>query len=287
MSAGSFDVHVLDGFGSEPGAEIAIVFDQVVVVAAGNPEQVQLLIAFGVKRGKFLVEFRREAAGAEGADPGKFIEVTLRDVGIVENAGMGLENFWFAIAEWHDDEHRLGFALCDEVVEDDVGAANGGPSAGVVAIAVQEIQDGITLFGARVIAGWGVNEKVTMVADYRGLIKMVMNFAVRNAGDFPGKRWPGDVHFAGAIKEIWLGAVVGGVEEADAVGNEGVTVIIGSEWIGGDAPYALIIFLHGHGLGRAFDLNRNFFRVGIAEAKGDGVVGPNVGRNEWRRLGLR
>ena len=126
-----------------------------------------------------------------------------------------------------------------------------------------------------------------MVADYRRLIKVVMNFAMRNVGDFPGKRWPADVHFAGAIKEIWLGAVVGRIEEADAVGNEGVTVIIGSERIGGDAPYALIIFLHGHGLGRAFDLDGNFFRVGIAEAKGDGVVRPNVGRNDRKGGSLR
>jgi len=116
---------------------------------------------------------------------------------------------------------------------------------------------------------------------------MVMNFAVRNVGGFPGKRWPGDVHFIGAIKEIWLGAVVGRIEEADAVGNEGVTVIIGSESIGGDAPYALIIFLHGPGLGRAFDLNGNLFRVGRAEMEGDSIVGMNVGRNEWRRLSLR
>src|SRR5258708_34040125 len=105
---------------------------------------------------------------------------------------------------------------------------------------------------------------------------MVMNFAMGNVGGFPGKRWPGDVHFAGAIKEIWLGAVVGRIEEADAVGNEGVTVIIGSEWIGGEAPYALITFLHGHRLGKPFDLNGTFFRVGSAEAKGDGDVRRNV-----------
>src|SRR5260370_41923413 len=115
---------------------------------------------------------------------------------------------------------------------------------------------------------------------------MVMNFAMGSVGGFPGKRWPGDVHFIGAIKEIWLGAVVGRIEEADAVGNEGVTVIIGSERIGGDAPYVLIIFLHGHGLGRAFDLDGDFFRVGSTEMEGDGVVGMNVGRNEWRRGGL-
>src|SRR6266851_361429 len=116
---------------------------------------------------------------------------------------------------------------------------------------------------------------------------MVMNFAMGNVGGFPGKRWPGDMHFIGAIKEIWLGAVVGRIEEADAVGNEGVTVIIGRERIGGDAPYALIIFLHGHGLGRAFDLDGNFRCVGSTEMEGDGVVRMNLGRNERRPCSLR
>src|SRR6266403_1440938 len=111
---------MLDGFGSEPGAEIAIDLDQVVV---------------------------GEQSFA------KFIEVALRDVAIVENAGMGLENFWFAIAEGHNDEHGLGFALGDEIVEDDVGAADGGPAAGVITVPVQEIQGGISLFAARIVAG--------------------------------------------------------------------------------------------------------------------------------------
>ena len=83
----------------------------------------------------------------------KFIEVALRDVGIVEYARVGFENFWFAIAEWHNDEHGLGFALGDEVVKDDVSAADGGPAAGVIAVPVQQIQGGISLFAARIVAG--------------------------------------------------------------------------------------------------------------------------------------
>jgi len=120
--------------------------------------------------------------------------------------------------------------LRDEIVEDDVSAADGGPGLGVVAVAVEEIEDGISQFGARIVAGRSVNEKAAMIADYCGFVEVVMNFAVGNGGDFPGKRWrPGDVHLVGAIKEIWLDAVVGGIEEADAVGEEGVAVIIGSE----------------------------------------------------------
>src|SRR5437879_183556 len=84
-----------------------------------------------------------------------------------------------------------------------------------------------------------VNEKVAMVADYHGLIKVMMNFAVGNVCDFPGeRRRPGDVHFVGAIEKVWFGAVVGGIEKADAVGDEGVAVIIGSELLRGDGPEA-------------------------------------------------
>ena len=187
VGAGSFDVHVSDGFRGEPGSEIAIEFDQLVGGAAGDPEQMELLIGFGVERGKFFVEFGRDAAGAESANPGKFIqsiqageqrfraahgetgdsagvavlfdkicrfhlrdnfaeqslakfiEVALRDFATVEDAGVWLENFCFAVSERHDDNHGFGFALGDEIVQDDVGAPDCGPATGIVTEAVQEI----------------------------------------------------------------------------------------------------------------------------------------------------
>ena len=74
VGAGGFDAGVFDVFGGEPGAEFAIDVDEVVVGAAGNPEQAELPGGFGVERGEFLVEFFGDAAGAEGADPGKLIE---------------------------------------------------------------------------------------------------------------------------------------------------------------------------------------------------------------------
>jgi len=49
---------------------------------------------------------------------------------------------------------------------------------------------------------------------------MVMNFAVRNVRDFPGQRSRArDVQFVGAIEKIRLGAVVGRIEQAHAVGD--------------------------------------------------------------------
>ena len=95
----------------------------------------------------------------------KFVEIALGDSGIAEDSGVAFEHFWFAVAERHDDEHGLGFALRDEIVEDDVGAADGGPGAGVVAVAMQKIEDRISLLGARIVAGRGVNEVIAVVAD--------------------------------------------------------------------------------------------------------------------------
>ena len=106
------------------------------------------------------------------------------------------------------------------------------------------------MLAARIVAGRGVNEKVAMVADYGGVVEVVMNFAEGTGADFPGKRRrPGNVDFVGARKEIWLDAVVRGIEEADAVSHKCVAVIIGGERIRSEAPDALIVFLHGHWLG--------------------------------------
>src|SRR4030095_4600584 len=109
----------------------------------------------------------------------KLVKVSLGNRGIAKNSGIGRENFGLAITERHDDEHGLGFALRDETVEDHIAAADGGQSACVVAIAVQEIENWVSLFSARVIARRGVDKKVAIIADYAGLIEMAMNFAVR------------------------------------------------------------------------------------------------------------
>jgi len=59
------------------------------------------------------------------------------------------------------------------------------------------------LFGARIVFRRGVNVKITLVADDSRLIEMMMNFAVGNVGDFPGKGGrSGNVDFVGAIEEI-------------------------------------------------------------------------------------
>ena len=198
---------------------------------------------------------------------------------------MGKKNF--GSAERHDNEHGLGFALGDEIVEDDVGTADGGPGAGVIAEAVEQVEDGIGLLAARVVAGRSVNEKVAIVADHAGPVEMMMDFAVRDVVDFPRERRRArDVQFAGAVEKVGLDRVVGRIEESDAIGDDGVAVIIGSERVGGEGPDALIVLLHGEGLGNAFKGDGGFFDVGSAEAEGDAIVGMDFGGDQrgWRRL---
>ena len=50
-----------------------------------------------------------------------------------------------AVAERHHHDHGLGFTLRDQVVENDVGPADCGPSAGIVTVAVQQIEHRIRL----------------------------------------------------------------------------------------------------------------------------------------------
>ena len=49
---------MLDAFGREPVAEISIEVDEMIVGAASNPKQVDLLLGLGVQRWEVFVELR-------------------------------------------------------------------------------------------------------------------------------------------------------------------------------------------------------------------------------------
>jgi hypothetical protein len=70
-----FDVCVLHAFGLKPFPEVSVHRDQAILCAASNPEQMELLIRFGVKAGKIFFKIVGNAAGTEGADPGELIEI--------------------------------------------------------------------------------------------------------------------------------------------------------------------------------------------------------------------
>src|SRR5260370_13052986 len=113
---------------------------------------------------------------------------------------------------------------------------------------------------------------------------MMMNFAVRRRASFPGKgSRSGNVNYARPTEEVGLGDVIGRIEQAHSIGDDRVAVIIRSERLGGHAPDALIVLLHGDGLGGAFDEDGDFFVVGPTETKGYASIGANLRRDPRRR----
>src|SRR5260370_35311271 len=98
---------------------------------------------------------------------------------------------------------------------------------------------------------------------------MTMNFAMGRRASLPGKgRRSGNVNYARPTEEVGLGDVIGRIEQAHSIGDDRVAVIIRSERLGGHAPDALIVLLHGDGLGTAFDEAGNFLLVGPTGTQG-------------------
>src|SRR5260370_28120179 len=117
---------------------------------------------------------------------------------------------------------------------------------------------------------------------------MTVNFAMGRRTDLPGKgRRSRNVNYARPTEEVGLSDVIGRIEQADAIGDDRVAVIIGSERLGGDAPDALIVFLHRQGLGSAFDEDGDFLVVGPTETKGYASIGVHLRRDQRRRWRLR
>ena len=73
------------------------------------------------------------------------------------------------------------------------------------------------------------------------------------------------------------------IEQAYAIGDDRVSVIVRSERLGGHAPNALIVFLHRERLGHTFDRNGDFLDVGTSKAERDATIGMDLRRNQRRR----
>src|SRR6266699_2564238 len=117
---------------------------------------------------------------------------------------------------------------------------------------------------------------------------MTVNFAMGRRAGLPGKgRRSGNVNYARPAEQVGLGDVIGRIEQAHAIGDDRVAVIIGSERLGGHAPNALVVFLHGQGLGSAFDEDGDFFVVRPTETKGYASIGVDLRRDQRRRWRLR
>src|SRR5258708_34361406 len=111
---------------------------------------------------------------------------------------------------------------------------------------------------------------------------MTMNFSMSHGANLPGKgRWPGNVYLACAGEEVGLDDMIGRIEQAPAICNDRVAVIVGSQRLGSHAPDALVVFLHGQRLGVALDRNGDFLIIGSAKTERHAPVRVHLGRNHW------
>ena len=92
-----------------------------------------------------------------------FHEVEAEFFGVVDRASVA-EGTGNGVAVEHDDDHRDGFVASDEVVEDPVGFAVGGPGGKSVAMAVLEDEEWIFLAGV-FVSGWGVDLQFSETVD--------------------------------------------------------------------------------------------------------------------------
>ena len=102
-----------------------------------------------------------------------------------------------AVGEGHDDDHGLDGSGGEEVVEDEIGLEGGGPGVDGVGPAVEKIEDGVDGFGARVVAGWRIDDVAALVGGEAGDelcgVAVLVQGAVRDGLEVPGLRgsWRG------------------------------------------------------------------------------------------------
>ena len=192
------------------------------------------------------------------------------------------DHFHCAVTERHDHDHGLGFVLSNQVVENHVRASHGGPTAGVIAEAMQQVEHGISLLCCRLVTRGSVNVVVAVIARDRGLVEVMMNLTMWDIIQFPGQRGrPGNVHRILRRQQIRLQQGIRRINQAHPVGDERVPVVVRTERCGGDAPDALVVFLHGNCF-CSFARNLHLHRIRRAEAEGDAAVGVHLGRDQRR-----
>src|SRR5208337_677951 len=216
----------------------------------------------------------------------KLLEVALAKAGVVKRCKALGNDLRRAVAERHYDNHGLGLALGNQVVEDHVCATDGGPGARVIAETVQKVERGVKFLGFRIVGGGSINVKVPIIAHDPRPVEMVVDDAVWNVIDLPrqGGR-SGHVHGTLGVKQVGFHQVVRGVDQADPIGLKRVTVEIRVQRIGSDTPNTLLVFLHGQRLCTLAG-KQDLLSIGSAEAESNTMVRVYLWRNQ-RRRGLR
>ena len=98
---------------------------------------------------------------------------------------------------------------------------DGGPTARVIAEAVQKVEDRVSLFGFCAVAGWSINIEIPIITHYPGLVEVVMDRAVGDFVDFP--RWrsrSGHMHNTPSVEQVRLHQGIRWIDQGHIVGHE-------------------------------------------------------------------
>ena len=217
---------------------------------------------------------------------GKEIRIVIDCRGVVPDV-VRVEKGEIALAEGHDDNHRLDLARGEEIVEDQIRLANGTPSSIGVAPAMEKIEDRVRLLRLLVVARWRVDEIGALVfgkpEDCSGRVDVTMQATMGNVGVFPRPRavashsdQVGDAH------QIDRGVRVVGIKTPIAVGFKVIGVDLRRQRLGGVGPDPGRIFLHRDRLGNAVEGKHDLSGCGILIREGDPVVRVDLGGTEMR-----
>ena len=144
----------------------------------------------------------------------------------------------------HHDDHRLGFALRDQVVHDLDGAPVGRPCVFVAAGAVQQIEDRVGDLGV-FVAGRRVDVEPAREIQRRGLVPDLRQRAVRNVVDFVQiAAGPGNDQDVLETRAVPVEAGDAAIEHRNAVDDERIGVQLGLQRADGNRPDALFVLRH-------------------------------------------
>lgn len=150
------------------------------------------------------------------------------------------------IAVGHDDDHRLGLALRDEVVHDLCGTTEVGPCFLVAACSVEEVEDRVLLL-ALLIACGGVDGEATLLHAERGA--GVPDLADVAVGDVlygvEVALLTGDDEDAAEAGDVARLEAVVGVGHGEAIDDEAIAIEFRGKGLGGEGPHAVLILRHG------------------------------------------
>src|SRR5512145_3179998 len=92
------------------------------------------------------------------------------------------------LAIGHDNEHRLDFAISQQVVGDEISLPDGSPCRIVIGITMQQVKHGQVIDSLIVTRG-SIDKEAAMGVENLGEVKNLSNIAVGYISQFPGHGW--------------------------------------------------------------------------------------------------